>query len=153
MIAQFRLWTAAGLFVALCLGTTTACLADDGKSADGEKPMKMAGTWRWKWTDAKGVIHHHVLEVEGEGKTLSARERFDDEKPVKINDMKVEGKTVTFSVTRGDHHAAYKGKFKSDDHIDGTVDVNERQEVSEEYGWSADREEADDKASPKSKPD
>jgi len=134
----------ACLFMAFSLGMASWVVADDSK------PMSMAGTWRWKWTDAEGVVHHHVLEVEGEGKTLSARERFDEEKPVKINDMKIEGKTVTFSVTRGTRHAAYKGEFKSADHIDGTVGTSGADNSTEEYGWSADREDTDEDATPKS---
>jgi len=129
----------------MILGSAAASPAVD------DKPMTMAGTWRWKWTDAEGVVHHHVLEVEGEGQTLSARERFDEEKPVKVNDLKIDGKTITFSVTRGTHRAAYKGKFKSADHIDGTVGTNDAEDPVEEFGWSADREEVD-KKSEKPKP-
>lgn len=147
MIAQSRLSALLGITAVLSLGIAATGLA----AAD--PPMAMAGTWRWKWSDAEGVVHHHVLEVEGKGKTLSARERFDDEKPVKIDDMKIDGKTVTFSVLRGQHRAAYKGKFKTADHIDGTVGVNDAEDPVEEYGWSADREEPDKSAKPKPKSD
>lgn len=145
MSAQRRIWAFQGLVLGLALvGAASSVRADE--------PMAMAGTWRWKWTDGEGVVHHHVLEVEGKGKTLSARERFDEEKPVKITDLKIDGKAVTFSVLRGAHRAEYKGKFKSADHIDGTVGVSEAEEPVEEYGWSADREETTDSAPKSSKP-
>jgi hypothetical protein len=148
MNARFRSVLSGCLFLAVCAAAASAGLAADDKS---DKPMNMAGTWRWKWTDAKGTVHHHVLEVEGEGKTLSARERFDDGQPVKVNDLAIDGKTVTFSVTRGALHAAYKGKFKSADHIDGTVNTTNAEEPVEEFGWSADRDENLEDA--KSRPD
>jgi hypothetical protein len=145
MTARFRSVLGGCLFLAFCAGATSAGPAPD------DKPMNMAGTWRWKWTDAEGTVHNHVLEVEGEGKTLSARERFDDGEPVKVNDLAIDGKTVSFSVTRGALHASYKGKFKSADHIDGTVDTTNAEKPVEQFAWSADRDDTAKEA--ESRPD
>jgi len=43
---------------------------------------KLAGAWTWWWKDQSGRTHRHLLEVEGIGTKLAARERFDDQSPV-----------------------------------------------------------------------
>jgi len=105
-----------------------------------ENPPKLAGTWTWKWKDAEGEMHRHVLEVEGDGAKLTARERFDDEKAIKVDDLKLEGKTISFAVTRNGRYAVYKGKVASADTIDGEVTVTDAGQANE-FGWTAKREE------------
>src|SRR5262245_25136465 len=96
----------------------------------------LAGTWTWKWKDAQGETHRHVLEIEGKGAKLAARERFDDEKPVKINDLKVVDKKVSFSVLRGDRRAFYSGTIDDADTINGKVSVSEQGGQSMDFGWT-----------------
>ena len=62
----------------------------------------LAGTWTWSWKDPEGGTHRHVLEVEGIGKKVAAREQFDDLEPVPALDFQVVGKTVKFTIVRGD---------------------------------------------------
>ena len=104
-----------------------------------EKPADLAGTWTWKWTDAEGEVHHHVLEVESAKGKFSARERFDDQEPVKVNDLEVKEKKVHFSVLRGDRRATYTGKLASADTINGTVMIAGESGQPMEFGWTADR--------------
>jgi hypothetical protein len=102
--------------------------------------IDIAGTWTWQWKDAQNVTHRHVLEVEGKGNKLAARERFDDLDPVKVTDLKVTGKKVTFSVLRGDRRSAYSGSLSGADTINGNVTVSVEGGDEAEYGWTATRE-------------
>jgi hypothetical protein len=128
-----RGFRAMGLGLALSLSLPLPQL-----SADDPAP-KLAGTWTWEWKDAQGVTHHHVLEVEGEGKDLVARERFDDQESVKVNDLKREGKRVRFSVLRGERTASYDGEFSGDGTIDGKVSVAGADNQANQFGWTAKR--------------
>lgn len=123
--------------VALGIGLGLAALAraDDVPS--------LVGTWTWSWKDANGDTHKHVLEVEGKGAQLSARERFDQGASVKVNDLKAAGKQVSFSVLRGDRRASYSGMITDRDTINGKVTITAEGGQPTEYGWTAKR--ADDK--------
>lgn len=101
----------------------------------------LTGTWSWTWKDAAGTTHKHVLEVEGSGDKLSARERFDDLEPVKVTDLKLVDKKVTFSVGRAKRQASYSGTLKSKDLIEGLVNVTTDGQASE-FGWEARRQDA-----------
>ncbi len=104
-----------------------------------DEPKDLLGTWTWTWTDASGVVHKHFLEVEGSGDKIAARERFDEQQPVRVNDLKVADKTVSFSVRRDDRQASYSGKIKNGDMIEGLVTVSNGGQPNE-FGWSAKRE-------------
>src|SRR5436305_2604550 len=91
----------------VCGAALALVLAVPATAADDA--AKLAGTWTWMWKDAEGETHRHVLEVEGTGNKLSARERFDDQEPVKVIDLKVAGKKVNFTVIRGQRTAVYSG--------------------------------------------
>ncbi len=102
-------------------------------------PPKLAGTWTWKWKDAQGETHRHILEVEGSGDKMTARERYDDEAAIKADDLKLDGKTVTFSVRRGGRLSTYKGTVASPETINGHVTVT-IDGMESEFGWTAARE-------------
>ncbi len=103
----------------------------------GEAP-KLAGSWTWEWKDGQGAVHRHVLEVEGDGATLAARERFDDLEPVKVEGLKVAGSKVNFAVRRGDRLATYSGTLANADTINGKVVVAVENQ-SNELTWTAKR--------------
>jgi hypothetical protein len=125
---------ARSLGVALLLAAPWA-----GRAATADDAPKLAGTWTWSWKGPDDTTHTHTLEVEGSGEKLAARERFDDLEAVKVNDLKVDGKKVSFSVLRGKRRAEYNGKFDGDDTIEGKVLV-EDEGRSNEYTWTAKRE-------------
>ncbi len=127
-------------FRGLALAFSLSLLMPPPSMAGADDAANLAGTWSWVWKDAEGITHRHVLEVEGSGSTLSARERFDDQAPVKINDLKVVGKKVDFSVLRGDRRAAYTGSIASADTINGQVIVTGEGGQPSEFGWTAQRE-------------
>jgi len=102
---------------------------------------KLAGTWKWSWKDAAGETHRHVLEIEGVGDKLTGRERFDDKAAIKVDDLKLVGKKISFSVTRDNRRAEYEGTVDSTDLITGNVTVVQGGQSSE-FGWSASREKA-----------
>jgi hypothetical protein len=108
-------------------------------SADDAKPLDLAGTWSWQWKDPQGMTHRHVLEVAGEGTKLVARERFDDQEPVKVNDLRVDGTTVSFTVLRGDSTARYSGTRADQNTINGKVMTTGANNQASEYGWTATR--------------
>ena len=99
----------------------------------------LAGTWEWEWKDGQGTTHRHVLEVEGDGKALAARERFDDLEPIKVDDLKVAGKQVTFTVKRGDRRAEYAGSLDGPDTINGKVNVAAAENQPNAFTWTAKR--------------
>jgi len=107
-------------------------------STQGGQPKDLLGSWIWGWTDGAGLPHKHVLEVEGSGDKIAARERFDEMKPVRVDDLKVVDKTVSFTVRRGDRRSSYTGTLKNPDLIDGMVIVTEGG-LPTEFGWSAKR--------------
>ncbi len=106
---------------------------------DGEAGL--IGTWSWTWKDAAGTTHKHVLEVAGSGEKLSARERFDDLEPIKVTDLRLADKKVSFSANRAKRQASYSGTMKSKDLIEGVVNVSTDGQASE-FGWEARRQDA-----------
>lgn len=121
---------ASGLALGLLSLMPAGAAADDTPA--------LTGTWTWDWKDGQGATHRHVLEVEGAGETLSARERFDDLDPVKVEGLKVEGKKVNFSVQRGERRATYSGTIADDKTINGNVVVLVGNQ-SNEFTWTARR--------------
>ena len=123
------------------LGALLICpmLFIDRAQAD-DQVLKLAGTWTWKWKDAQGETHQHTLEVEGEGKKMVARERYDDEKSIKVDKIELDGEKVTIAVTRGERHSVYVGKIADADTINGLVTVNIEGQPVSEFGWTAKRE-------------
>ena len=88
--------------------------------------------------------HRHVLEIEGTGSKLAGRERFDEEGPVRVTEIKSEGKKVQFTVVRGGHRAEYSGVMDKADQINGTVTTTDSGE-SQESIWKAERKPAPSK--------
>ncbi len=123
----------------LALGVLLVSLFPLGASA-ADDPPKLAGTWTWKWKDAQGETHRHTLEVEGEGDKMVARERFDDEKAVKVDKIKLDGKKITFSVERKDRRSLYVGTVANAETINGNVTVTDEGQPASEFGWTATRE-------------
>lgn len=107
----------------------------------GEESSALAGTWTWSWKDPKGDKHTHILEVEGMGTKLAARERFDDLPPVVVSKLTFDGKSVRFTVVRGNRRAAYSGVLDKADTINGTVTITTDGQ-SEEHEWQAKRKPA-----------
>jgi hypothetical protein len=107
--------------------------------ASAQDPKSLVGTWTWSWKDGQGEKHTHFLDVESSGERLVARERFDDQVPVKVTDLKLLGKRVTFTVMRGDGRASYDGSLASTETINGTVTIARDGQV-DEYGWTAKKE-------------
>jgi hypothetical protein len=121
--------------------------------ASGQAPgvSKLAGSWTWTWKGQDGLEHRHILEVEGVGKALAAREVFDDQPPVKAQSLTFDGTSVNFTVVRGDRKADYSGKLTDADTIEGTVTTTARGQ-SNEFIWKAERRKEAKKA-PSSPPD
>ena len=68
------------------------------------------------------------------------REIFDEQQPVKVKNLSLDGKTLRFRVVRGDRQADYSGKVADADHINGTVLVPTGDQT-QEYMWKAKRRE------------
>ena len=105
----------------------------------GRRAPKLAGTWTWEWKDAEEKTHKHVLEVEGVGAKIAARERFDDLAAIKVTELKLDGKALSFTVQRGDRRSEYKGTVADADTINGTVTVSVNNQPNQ-FGWTAKRE-------------
>ncbi|WP_406694633.1 hypothetical protein V5E97_26585 [Singulisphaera sp. Ch08] len=102
-----------------------------------EDVPKLAGNWTWTWKDTAGETHRHVLEIEGLGTKIAARERFDDLPAVRVTDLKLVGKKVRFSVVRDSRKAEYSGVVADDLRaINGTVTIT-TDEQSIEFPWKA----------------
>ncbi len=125
-----------GLGILLTTGFTTRTSAQDASD--------LAGTWTWKWKDAEGETHEHVLVIEKAGDQLAAEERFDDRKPVKVTDLKMVDKRVTFSVPRGESRASYTGTLEDRNTINGDVQVTNAAQLVEKYGWTARKKRVED---------
>lgn len=118
------------LAIPLSLFSTAVARADD--LAD------LAGTWTWSWKDGEGKTHKHVLDLEAAGGKLTGRERFDDLESVKVDDLKLDGKDLSFVVTRRPRRAVYKGKSVGANTINGVVSVVTNGQA-EEFQWTAER--------------
>jgi hypothetical protein len=99
---------------------------------------KLAGTWTWSWKDPAGETHRHLLEVEGIGTKLAARERFDELEPIAVRDLRLDAKKIHFTVVRGDRRADYDGIVAKPDTINGTVKITTKGETVE-YPWECSR--------------
>ncbi len=106
--------------------------------AETPETPKLAGTWTWTWKDRLGETHRHVLEVEGIGNKLAARELFDDQTPVRVANLTLDGNSVRFTVVREARKADYSGKVADPDHINGTVTITSDGQA-EEFVWKAER--------------
>ena len=84
------------------------------------------------------MTHRHLMEVEGVGAKLAARERFDDLMPVPVRDLQLDGKSLRFTVIRGDRRADYHGIVADRNTINGTVKVTAMGETTEDR-WEATR--------------
>jgi hypothetical protein len=131
MLAPPRTW-----LVALSLLSVSLATSEPSRGAD---LPKLAGTWNWTWSDKDGHTHRHILEIEGIGNKIAARERFDQLPPVAVTDLKLEGKDIRFAVIRGDHRADYAGVVTDRDTINGKVKVTDDGETTE-FVWTAKRE-------------
>lgn len=98
----------------------------------------LAGTWIWTWKGPDGQTHRHTLEVEGTGNKLAAREIFDDDRPVRVTPITLEGTALTFVIQRDGRTAEYKGKLADPDHVSGTVIVTTNGQAVE-HVWNAER--------------
>jgi hypothetical protein len=127
-------WTSA-LTLSLLMAAGPSLLTTAGAADD---LPNLAGNWTWSWKDPSGKTHRHLLEVEGIGAKLAARERFDDLEPIPVRDLRLDGKTLQFSVVRGDRRADYRGIVADRDTINGTVKVTANGESSEDR-WEASR--------------
>lgn len=106
-------------------------------SVRAEPVPKLAGNWTWTWKDTAGETHRHVLEVEGLGTKIAARERFDDLPAVRVADLKLDGKKIRFSVVRDSRKAEYSGVVADDlTAINGTVTVTLDGQANE-FPWKA----------------
>lgn len=123
----------------LVLCCAAAALLGSGSALRADEPPKLDGTWTWTWKDPQGATHRHVLEVEGVGKKLAARERFDALPPVPASGLKLDGKNIQFTVVRGDKRADYRGVLDDPDTINGKVSIKQDGDLNE-YLWKATRE-------------
>jgi hypothetical protein len=124
------------IFVANAAALVLACLA--ARAAVAEGPEALVGSWVWTWKDGEGATHKHVLDVEAAGGKLSARERFDEKGPMKVDDLKLDGDQVVFSVKRPDRMAEYKGKLLGGKTINGIVNVAVNGQA-QEFQWTAEK--------------
>jgi hypothetical protein len=108
----------------------------DKTAGAADEPPKLAGTWTWSWKDPAGETHRHLLEVEGLGTKLAARERFDELEPVAVRDLRLDGKSIHFTVVRGDRRADYDGIVAKADTINGLVKITTKGETVE-YPWTS----------------
>ncbi len=130
--------TARGVRLALAFLMVSAIAALAPSKAQTPAPPKLAGTWTWTWKDRIGETHRHVLEVEGVGDKLAAREIFDDEAPVRVSKLVLENATLQFTVIRDKRKADYVGKVADADHINGTVTISSDGQA-QEFPWQAER--------------
>jgi hypothetical protein len=124
-------------FLSLTLLMVAAPSSDTTVRAADDIP-KLAGNWTWSWKGPAGETHRHLLEVEGIGTKLAARERFDDLESVPVRDLQLVGKSLRFSVVRGDRRADYSGIVADRDTINGIVKVTVMDETTE-FPWEAAR--------------
>lgn len=125
--------------VAAGLGLPPAATPTPSPAPDDPRPL--VGVWAWSWKDEQGTLHQHALVVEPSGDSVAARERYDEEPPIAVTDLKLDGKMVSFTVLRGKRRSAYTGTLKARDLIEGLVNVAIEGQTAE-YGWEAKREPA-----------
>jgi hypothetical protein len=134
-------WTRT-LILTFSLGLLLAApSAFTATSHAADEAPNLAGTWIWSWKDPEGGTHRHVLEVEGIGGKLAAREQFDNLAPVPALDLQLMGKTVRFTVVRGERRADYQGVMADRDTINGKVKVTSEGQTTEDL-WEATRKQA-----------
>ncbi len=103
-----------------------------------EEASPLAGTWMWTWKDGEGKMHKHVLDVESAAGKLTGRERFDDLESIKVDDLKLKGEEVSFTVKRGTRRSEYRGKLVGTKTINGLVNVSIEGQPNE-FQWTAER--------------
>jgi hypothetical protein len=132
----------------LALSWFSAVFLGEGLALCAAEPPNLAGTWTWTWKDPQGATHRHVMEVEGVAAKLAARERSDALPPVRVSDLKLDGKNVGFTIVRGPRRADYRGVVADPDTINGKVSVALEGQTTE-YVWKAKRGKApEDKNEP-----
>ena len=122
----------------LGLSCVLVALSSGSAALEPEDGPKLAGTWIWSWNDPKGETHRHVLEIEGTGAKLAARERFDELAPVRVTGLMLDGKNLKLTVVRDQKRADYSGVVADSDTINGTVSITFEGQTTE-YVWKAKR--------------
>jgi hypothetical protein len=79
-----------------------------------------------------------MMEVEGVAAKLAARGRFDALPPVRVSDLKLDGKNVGFTIVRGPPRADYLGVVADPDTSHGKVSVTLEGQTTESV-WKAKR--------------
>jgi hypothetical protein len=125
-----------------------APVAAPGQALEAEAPATtpqkapgpgIVGHWEWSWKDGEGNPHRHVLLVEGVSPGYAARERFDELPPVAVTRLVVQGKTISFTVQRGNRTSTYTGTLADPDTINGEVNVVGDNGQAEKFAWTAQR--------------
>lgn len=127
------------LLIAMTTGLLAAVAGAGSVEASPQAEHDLAGRWTWKWTDAEGNVHRHVMVVEGQPDKYAAKERRDDLEPVEVESLAIQRGEVSFSVPRGDTRATYTGRFADPNTINGEVRIQGPNNRVEEFGWTAER--------------
>ncbi len=108
------------------------------ETAGTPEDADIEGNWGWEWKDEDGGLHKHVLDVMREPTGYVAVERFDEEPPVPVKELTVNGQSVLIEIMRGNRTSIYQGKFVDQDTIQGEVTVTAEGNTNV-YSWTATR--------------
>jgi hypothetical protein len=127
-MARGRLTILAGLALLLTVPPFAA--------AQAEKPVDVSGDWEWTVETPVGNFTSTMKLVKN-GESLSGVSINREGQESKLNDVKLSGKTLTFthdvSFNGADHHLAYTGTVEGDT-IKGTFEAE-----GQTLNWSARR--------------
>lgn len=121
--------------------TVLCCASLSSLASDSSNAPKIDGLWKWSFIMPDGYKIEPRAKLKREGDTLTGTSRFRSGAPMPIQDGKVDGDTVSWSVVR-EHDGRkvitrYEGKLKGDT-IKGTVSSDWAGETKS-YPWEAKR--------------
>jgi hypothetical protein len=121
--------------------TVLCCIAFSALASDSADAPKIDGLWKWSFTMPDGYKVEPRAKLKREGDTLTGTSRFRSGAPAPIQDGKVNGDTISWSVVR-EHDGRkvttrYEGKLKGDT-INGTISSDWAGEAKT-YSWEAKR--------------
>ncbi len=120
----------------VCVLSLTALAAN--ANANTADDSKVAGTWKWSWTDQNGTTRNRELKIRSEGGKLSAVVVREEGKETAVKEIQLDGDSIKISSSAERNgqtiEIQYEGKVKGDT-IEGTSRFGDRTRP-----WTARRE-------------
>jgi hypothetical protein len=111
-------------------------------AAAPDSPPAVAGLWKWTFTAPNGQTYERSAQLESQGNKLTGISTWPDGTKVEIQDGKIDGKWISFTLTRESNGQKTVSKYKGEvngDTIKGQIE-SDSGAGKRTYDWQAKRQ-------------